>query len=246
MKNFGLVLGSALLFAAPALAETSAFNASASVSFNSDYMWRGFNLYDGSSIQPSISVDYDTGYGTVGGNVWSHLSAEGGTTNIDKFTEIDYTLTYALALDPIAVKVGHLWYTYPKDSDNLENTAEIFASVVIDDEALGSPFPLSPTLSAYHDYDLVDGQYYELGISHTFEPKGLGDGFNFTPYAAFGFAEDQTPVYAANGFVQSTFGVSTSLSMGDVAVTPSLNYTAEADENLKNEFWFGMTFGYTF
>ena len=36
--------------------EESPFSASASVAFNSDYMFRGFNLYDGMSIQPSASA----------------------------------------------------------------------------------------------------------------------------------------------------------------------------------------------
>lgn len=244
------LLAGILLFTgltSPVYAEdSSSLTGAASVSLASDYMWRGFNLYDGSSVQPSVSADYDTGYGKVGGNVWAHLSAEGGTTGIEKFTEVDYTLAYTNSYDAFTFKVGHIWYTFPKDSDNIDDSAEVFATVVIDDAALGCPFALTPTLSVYHDYDLVDGQYYELGISHTLSTDALGKGFSITPYAAFGFASDQTPLYAEDGFVQSTFGVSTTLNWGDITVTPSANFTAEADDNLNNEFWYGMNFGYSF
>ena len=228
--------------AGPCAAEdTSPLTGSASVAFLSDYMWRGFNLFDGSSIQPTVGAEYDTGAGKLGANVWAHLSAEGGDSAATKFTEFDYTLSYAFSLSPLSFKVGHLWYTYPISDDNLEDTAEFFGTVVVDDAALGSPFALNPTFSVYHDYDLVDGQYYELGLSHAFEIPALGDGFNMTPYVAFGYAQNQEPVYAEDGFVQTTFGVSSNLSLGSFAVVPSLNYTAESDNNLKNEFWFGFS-----
>lgn len=228
--------------AAPCFAEDSSpVTGSASVAFVSDYMWRGLNLYDGTGIQPTAGLEYDTGYGKLGGNVWSHLSGEGGSSSSSKFTEVDYTLSYAYSISPVTFKLGHIWYTFPADSDDIEGTAEFFGTIVVDDGALGSPFALNPTFSVYEDYDLVEGEYYELGFSHPFDVPSLGDGFNLTPYVSFGFAQNEEPVYADDGFVQATFGVSSNLTLGSLAVVPSLNYTAESDKNATNEFWFGMS-----
>lgn len=214
-----------------------------SVGFYSDYMFRGFNLYDGSSIQPSLSASYDTGYGTLSYSPWMHLSAEGDRQE-EKFTELDHTLAYTISADALTFKVGHIWYTYPKKSDGLPDTEELFATLVWDDSNV-SPFSLTPSLSVYHDYDLVDGQYYELGLSHNFNVKSLGEGFNVTGFAAFGFAGNSEAIYANNGLVQVTTGLSTTLNWGDIAVGPTVNYTFGVDDNTVDELWFGMSLSYS-
>lgn len=209
----------------------------------SDYMFRGFNLYDGTSIQPSATLSWNTGYGTVSGNLWMHLSGEGDRQE-EKFTELDETIAYQTSWDPVTLKVGHVWYTYPADSDDITESAEFFATAVIDDSSFNPLLPLSPTLSVYHDYDAFDAQYYELGLSHAFTWDALGEGFNFTPFVAFGFASSAEGVYTENGLVQVTCGTSFTAQIGDVAVVPSLNYTFESDDSAVNEFWTGVSFAY--
>lgn len=209
-------------------------------SFLTDYMFRGVNLYDGASIQPSVGVNYDTGdYGSLSSSVWAHFSAEGEESAGEKFTEIDYTLSYAINFGKVGLSVGHLWYTYPRDSDGIDNSNELFASIEVDTF-------LTPTFSVFHDYDEFDAQYYELGISHTIETDWLGDGFNITPYVTTGFASHAEKVYADNGFVQVTFGTSFDAKLGDVTVTPSLNVTRESDDFADNEFWVGTNFAWSF
>lgn len=73
----------------------------------------------------------------------------------------------------------------------------------------------------------------------------MGEGFNVTPYVNFGFADDRV-IYADTGLVQATFGISSELALGDVSVVPSLNYTAESDDNADNQFWVGFKLGYAF
>ncbi|MBX7143641.1 MAG: hypothetical protein K1X79_04250 [Oligoflexia bacterium] len=248
MKLFPRVLtvaATALIYSAlPVQAEDKSWSVGASVSFFSDYMFRGFNLYDGAAIQPSLLFSYDTGYGTLSYSPWSHISAE-GDRQVDKFFEIDHTIAYEASWDPITIKVGHVWYTYPDNSDELPASEEFFATVVWDDSSV-SPFSLAPTFSAYHDYDLVDGQYYELGLSHAFDVSSSnGQSYPVTPFAAFGFASNSEAIYEHNGLVQITTGVSSSLKLGDIDVTPSLNYTFGLDDNTVNEFWFGMSLSYS-
>lgn len=217
------------------IAEDSALSINLSTAFNTDYLFRGFNLYDGASIQPSATIAYETeGFGTFGGSVWSHLSAEGNRKD-EAFTEIDYTLTYDISYEAFSFTLGHVFYTFPKDDNDLIlSSNEIFASVTAD--AL-----LAPTFSFYHDYQAFDAQYYELNFSHSLEIDQLGKGFNTTPYVAVGFASNSEKVYNDDGATHVAFGTSFDLTLGDVAFTPSLNYSRKIDESTVSEFWMGIT-----
>lgn len=207
--------------------------------FNSDYMWRGLNLYDGTSIQPALDAKYDLGdMGKIGLNVWSHLSAEGGQSAAEKFTEIDYTAHWGIAVDAWSFSLGHIWYQYPRDSDGIENTAEVFASVSHSCE-------LNPTLKVFHDYDQYDNQYYELSMSHAFETAALGDGFKTTPFMAIGFADNAEKVYDEDsGITHVAVGTSFDFQSGDLTVSPNLNYNFQVDDATQDEFWIGIRLGY--
>ena len=240
-----LTLGSALL-AAPAdvrADDTSPLSVDLSTGIMSDYMWRGFNLYNGISIQPSGTVEYDLGdMGTIGGNLWMHLSAEGDTPP-EKFTEMDETVYYSIGFDSVTLKTGFIWYTYPDDSDDLEDATEYFASVSYADENfIGA---LNPVFAFYDEFKVTDSQYYELGLSHELEIASMGEGFKFTPYVTFGFASNADDVFGDNGLVQITEGINIPLNWGVISVTPSLNYTHKIADNTNNEFWAGIIFGYS-
>lgn len=238
---------SALVSPLAASAEDGAspLTVSSSIGFYTDYMFRGTNLYEGTSIQPAITVTYDTGMGQLSGGLWMHLSGESDRQE-DKYTELDETLAYQFSVDALTFKFGHLWYTYPDSDDNIDDTAEFFAAMVINDADINPILSLTPTFSVYRDYDLYDATYYELGLSHTFAIESLGSGFNIAPFVAFGFASDAEKLYANDGLVQTTFGVNFTATLGDVQVVPSINVTRESDDNAVNEFWVGTSLIYNF
>ena len=208
--------------------------------FYTDYMFRGFNLYDGVSIQPSVAASYDAGdYGSFGASVWSHLSGEGEVSPTKKFTEVDYTASYNKSFGIVGISLGHIWYTFPGYTDQFPNSNEVFASIALDTL-------LTPTLSAYHDYDEFDAQYYELGLSHTIETDALGEGFNVTPFVTAAFASNAEKVYADDGLVHVTFGASFDAKLGDITISPSLNVTRESDDLAQNEFWVGTSFSWSY
>ena len=241
-----LTLGTALLAGTPAdvrADDASALSIDLSTGFMSDYMWRGFNLYDDASIQPSATVEYDTGFGTIGGNLWMHLSA-GGTGTADKFTEMDETVYYSIEFAPVTLKTGFVWYTYPDNSDDLTDTVEwLVTASFADDGILGE---INPVVSFYDDFKAYDAQYYELGFSHEFEVAALGEGFKFVPYGTFGFASNAEEEFGDNGLVQVTEGINIPLTWGVFSVTPGLNYTNKVADNTDNEFWTGINVGYSF
>ena len=221
----------------------SPFSVDLAAALASDYMFRGQNLYDGISIQPSATASYDTGAGTLSAGLWMHLSAE-GDRQAEKFTELDATIAYEIPLDPVTLKVGHLWYTYPNDDDEIADTAEFFGAVSLDDSEM-LPFALSPTLAYYYDYREIEYHIFELGMSHKFECEGLGKGFNTTPYVTFGFVSDGEVLYEDDGLAYVNLGTSFEMELGNISVVPSVNYTFEVDDNTVNEFWILTTFGYT-
>lgn len=243
LRISGILLGAisaVALCIQPVIAEESSdLSLGLTTDFNSDYMWRGFNLYDGTSIQPSLDANYNLGsMGNIGLNVWSHLSAEGGQGAAEKFTEIDYTAHWDMAFDAWSVSVGHIWYQYPRNSDDIEDSAEVFASISHD-------CAINPTLKVFHDYDQYDNQYYELGFSHEFETSALGDGFKTTPYVAVGFADNAEKVYDEDsGVTHVAVGTSFNFQTGDLTVSPNLNYSFKVDDATQDEFWVGVRLGY--
>jgi hypothetical protein len=211
---------------------------SVSSGFYTDYMWRGFNLYEGSSIQPSIDVSYEIkGVGTLGANLWSHLSAEGSSQKEANFGEVDYTLSYTTPFKELELSFGHMWYTFPYEGgESIPDSAEFYGSLTI-------PVMLNPSLSYYYDYDYYNYSYYELGLSHELK---VSDSFSIVPVANFGFAAGAEKVYANDGFVQTTFGVEMPVSLDSVSINPKLMYTRENDDVLESEFWAGFDVGYQF
>lgn len=220
--------------------DDKAWSVDTAVDFYSDYMFRGFNLYDGTSIQPSITLNYDSGSAGVSHvSLWMHLPGE-TQDRPEKFTEMDATLSHDITFGDLTFSVGHVWYMYLDEvEEGSPESAEFFASVSVDTF-------LTPTFSVYHDYREFDAQYYGLLFSHTIESAKLGEGFNITPYVDFGFASHAEKLYADNGLVQVTVGVSSELSLGIFSVIPSVNYTFESDEYALNELWVGLSLGYSF
>ena len=249
MAGFTRVLGSLCLCAAVGVASADvraeeapadcALSLETSVGVFSDYMFRGFNLYDGISLQPSVAVAYTLGeYGTLSASNWMHFSAE-GDRKAEAFTEMDPEIRYSMDFDGFSVSVGHVWYVYPDGDDDINDTAEVLAEIELDTL-------LSPTFSVWHDYRDFDSQYYALGFSHEFLIEELGEGFNVTPYATFGFASNAEDVYADNGLVTISEGVSSTMKLGVIDVTVSLNYTHKVDDETDNEFWSGIEFVHAF
>ena len=241
-----LILASLVCVSLPTAAraeDDSPLTLDTSVAFVSDYMFRGFNLCDGVGIQPTATLSYDTGFGTLSGGLWMHLSAE-GDRQAEKFTEIDENVAYAYDFGDLTAKAGFIWYTYPDEDDDINDTTEVTAGVTFDDSEY-SPFALNPSLTFYHDFRDLNYSYWELTFSHLVETDSLGKGFNMTPYVQFGFAASADDIYEDDGLSTVTVGSTFATTLGDINVTPGLYYTFEVDDATVNEFWVSLAFGYS-
>lgn len=174
-KSLAMTLAFSLLAmgitATPLFAEEEKPTADLSTSFSSAYIWRGYELSDGSMvIQPSMTV----GYKGFAANLWGNLDTDQDKDiypdNPDTmdFNETDFTLSYDGSFKMVDYGVGWIYYAL-EGSD----TQEFYVSAAL--QTL-----LSPTLTIYRDTDAFPSTYITLGISHSFavtEKYSLDVGF---------------------------------------------------------------------
>lgn len=201
----------------------------AGVDFYSKYVWRGMQLTDGPVLQPSVTV---SAYG-LSLNVWSSFDVtdanEGNESEDYHLQELDYTLSYGFApVEGIDMEVGIIHYTFP--GTIFDSTEEAYASIGF------SSIPLSPSITAYYDFDEVDdatedkGLYVSAGVEHTFD---LSEKLGLTLAAALGWGNDAYHEY----YYGATPSDGSSLS--DLLLTAGLSYALNDTVSLT------MTVGYS-
>lgn len=208
-----------------------------STAFYNTYMFRGENLFDGPSIQPGVTGNYDTGVGIISANLWMHLSASNNDPK--RFTELDETIKYTNTYGDFGFAIGNSWYTYPDKSDHIRSTKEIFVSIAYDSY-------WTPTLSYFYDYDEYNANYYELGLNHTYEEIAEGSEATLTPSVAFGFASNSEKIYDRDGLEFVNVGATLAIPVGEIEVAPNINYSFKVDDNTVNQLWFGVAINYSF
>jgi len=198
----------------------------------SAYIWRGQELTRNSVVvQPSATISYkDFTF-----NIWGNLDTKPySLTDVGyaaKYTETDYTISYAKKFGILQVTPGYIYYALgapysgaaaPNDSQ------EVFLT-------LGLDTILSPTLTAYKEIDHYHQWYFLLGVSHTFalhEKVGLKlaatasylkseDAGTYAKYD--GDSNPTTDKY--NNFHDGTLSVSLPVTITkNLTVTPTASY----------------------
>lgn len=217
------------------------FTLDTNLSVYSSYMFRGLNLFDGPSIQPSVKANYYTeGNGDFHVNLWTHQRMDNARTG-GNFSEYDVTFTYDYSFEDFTLSLGNVAIMYSDDIDiSYPETSEMYLSIALDNTLL------TPTFTTYHDYRAYDSQYYELLLSHRFEEPALWENFNITPYVNIGFASNSDKYFQKDGFIQGTVGILSDINAGPILVTPSINYTLPHEDVDDNQLWIGVSLSYTF
>ena len=186
-KNLLRVIGLGVLLACTVGTSAAQDEDSHPLSFSGDaavvskYIWRGQRLTNDWSLQPAVTL----GVGNLSFNVWGNMDltavnsgdalflpedpsappgSHGGLKG--KFSEVDYTFSYAHSIEDISIDVGTIFYTFPERSTSLASTTEIYGGLSLD------AVPLAPAFTLYIDVDETDdggdtGIYFLLSAGHS-------------------------------------------------------------------------------
>ncbi len=222
-----------------------AYSFGADVTPVSKYVWRGQRLTNDWSLQPGMTV----GIGGFSFNAWGNVDLaavnEGDSLFIPenpdapsgdhsglkgKFSEVDYTFSFAHSFEAVSLDVGTITYTFPDRGASLPSTTEIYGGVSFD------TVPLAPSVTIYVDVDETSkdggttGVYFLVAAGHSFAlPHPVVSALDLSTWLGFansGFGEF---FYGASesGAHDFNFTVSLPLTLGEHwSVTPFVAFSA--------------------
>lgn len=182
-------------------------SANASISYLSDYVFRGTLCDDKEVIQKNFGISFYNFTASVWGN--QQLKTE---TSSD---EVDYTLDYAFSLNKLNFNMGIIRYTYPDMSLNMN---EIYASCAFN-------FIVTPKILFANDCT-NGGNYLELDLAYS---KDIIKNLSTDLGATFGFYDE----YAGNYAGYKDFRAALNLKLSEkISLSPNLHYVI-IDRDLK-------------
>ena len=204
---------------------------STGIDIYSKYIWRGQNLEDDWSIQPSLDISYK-GFTA---SVWGSYGAES-----EDWNELDFTFDYTIglgalynSLEKLSFSLGYSFYTFPNLEED-DSSHEIYFG-------LGLDVLLSPSLYIYYDWDTGDGVYYEGALTHAFEFEY----FSISPSASIGYNDGQWGYDSS--WSAALLSLNLSIPIGDYfTVGGSLAESVALDEQYDDEFYGGFNLSVSF
>jgi hypothetical protein len=208
--------------------------ASGSMAFLSKYMWRGYELSDGSMVvQPSVTLAHKG----LAFNMWGNLDTDPPDEDA-ALTETDLTVSYDTSAGPFGLGAGYIYYGF----DGMADTQEFYLKGSYDTF-------LTPTLTMYRDIDSFPGYYFNLGLSHSIS---LSDAVALNLSGAFGYyvSDDDSIVKAGtddkyNGLQDGLLSASLSIPVTKyISVSPTVSYAFPLSDEAEDSL--GITSGEAF
>lgn len=223
--SHGLVVLVLLAMVTPALAEVKV-TGDAYVNYSSMYLWRGFDLSNG---DPVAQGGMDLSFKGLTLSYWSNYNLKNS-----QLDETDITVDYSYApSDLVTLNVGNILY-----SVSGSDTSEVYAGVSLNTL-------LSPSLTAYYDYDQFSGDVYvAASIGHSFElQKGLS--LNLGALASYVDNDDYSNLHNAEFSAGLDYAVTDQISLSP-SVVYSTPLSDDADNAIDDEFLAGLTLTLSF
>ena len=175
------------------------------VSFLSQYVWRGFELSkDSLVIQPSMTVSHK-GFGF---NFWGNLDTDTYITGTNKFNETNLVLSYDGSVKKFGYAAGYIYYGL----EGLNDLQEIYLTA-------SYAVITSPTFTIYREITGVGEWYGLFEISHTFN---LGKDMGLDLGASVGYLDTDTYNEFHDGKIWTTMSIPVSEY---VTIVPELYYS---------------------
>lgn len=153
--------------------------------YTTDYVFRGIDRSEGGGHEDAPNAQFDAALQfNLGKLPHPFIGVFVNVYNADpisRFQEIRPYLGLDWTIRPLNIVVGHNTYLYPEREET--NTSEVFGKLTFDDSILfGTEKPVfTPYIYAAYDYDLYNGCYFEIGVSHEFLFEDYG--LTITPLA---------------------------------------------------------------
>ena len=269
MKQIVLCVAVILMAAVVPVQAQDELHGSVDLTFQSKYIWRGFDVYgDKSAIQPSVTLDLmGTGFGI---SMMGHRANSSGYEDGERW---DYTLFYKNALfdgDSYATQymLGWVYYNYPDMSKDVADLQEIHAVMswpsilpveglvptyvlvklwpAYSDSMVGSRSPTCGTASGFAHIFMLDYGLPVEGLIPDVPEQVLRLHSEFV----FNDGVDPRGIGVDHDWSNAVFGVATDFELAEnVTLTPGIYYQITMDKTVnpdKDETWFTLGMKYEF
>jgi hypothetical protein len=275
MKKQGVLLAAVVLFCAIGFAQAQELHGSFDLTYQSKYIWRGFEIYGNkSAIQPSLDLDlFGTGLGV---NVMGHRANSSGYEGGERW---DYTLYYQNMLCPdqdyaMMYRLGWVYYNYPQHNSEDADLQEMHAVLSLpkicptgiipsyvlvklwpnsSGSLVGARSPLGGTASGFAHIFMLD---YPLTVGGIL-PDTPEQVINLHAETVFNDGVGPGGQNVDHDWSNAVFGVSTGIDLAEnVVLTPgvyhqitmdsSLNMNSDGTPSKANETWATLSLTYKF
>ena len=234
-KKYFLLVIFKILFLGTISSSALATNVSLDLPIMSQYACRGIVWNDELVMQPSLTVEWDTG---LSFNLWGNMDLTGyGNTSkpnagygdrTGEFTELDLTLDYTKSFGFLSASLGIVSYVFPGIG---ATTHEVYGSVSAD-------IITSPALTIYSDVDEVKGSYFLFGLSHTFEiTTEFFKGIDIGSSLGYGSGTYNRSAFGINkaALINLDFNLGFNFEVGKIGITPMCSYSRLLDSELTDK-----------
>ena len=276
MKKQGVLLAAVILFCAVgfAQAQDAELHGSVDFTYQSKYIWRGFDVYgDKSALQPSIDLDlFGTGLGVT------MMGHRANSSEYEAAERWDYTLYYQNGMFmgetyAMMYRLGWVYYNYPDLRSSQADLQEIHAVLslpkmcsagIVPSYVLVKLWPNSSGSLVAQNLDLAafrPSKGTASGWAHIFMldyPLTVGGILPDTPEQVFNLHTElvfNDGVGPAGQDVDSdwsniVFGVSTGINLTEeIVMTPGLYHQVTMEETVnddQDETWVNLSMTYKF
>jgi hypothetical protein len=267
MKKKGVLLAVAVLFCATGFAQAQELHGSFDLTYQTDYIWRGFDIFgDKTAIQPSLDLDlFGTGLGV---NVLGHRANSSGYERHERW---DYNLYYQNMICPdedyaLMYRLGWMYYNFPEMHNQDADLQEMHAILslpkmcptgVIPSYVLVKLWPNSSgsmvgshapgTASGFAHIFMLD---YPLTIGGVM-PESPEQVLNLHAEAVFNDGVGPGGQNVDHDWTNAVFGITTGIDLAEnVTLTPGVYHQIIMDSSVnnskENETWATMSLTYKF
>jgi hypothetical protein len=275
MKKKGFLLAAMVMFCAVGYAQAQDLHGSFDLTYQTDYVWRGFDIFgDHSAMQPSLDLDlFGTGFGL---NVLGHWAIGSGYVDQERW---DYNLYYQNIINPdestaLMYRLGYMYYNFPDLSQSDADLQEIHAILslpklcpagVVPSYVLVKLWPSSSgslvgarsrlvyppekagTASGWAHIFMLDYPLKTVGIL----PDTPEQVFNLHAEAVFNDGVGPPGNNVDHDWTNAVFGVTTGFDLtDDLVLTPGVYHQIAMDRSVndsaENETWATLSLTYNF